>query len=350
MSILIALLQIVVVGLGSAAVLAFLLSNFRYRKLELLAEEEAESRAQISPSALVIQLLADVRKEKVLLCRVQTPSATDNLKIRKLLDGTCRETDVHSAVENGVTLSRFLCLPDKAAGLGNRVMGLLKEHGFTEGSVLIWQPELDTEALLTWILCGDNHEPTGPLRLAVQVPPESEEEPAESGGSSAIDPVTGVFREDRVSRAIRRKLAEQNRRRQEVTMMRVFLHAPEEENERNCIMKQSADLLMQGCRESDLIGRSGPAEFVLCLEGPAGKMEGAARRMHRVLADAGLPGSFGLASMPEHGDNPGQLFDRAGLAVEKSSDKAHDSVTWFDTTMERSQESDGRETFVKEEF
>jgi GGDEF domain-containing protein len=343
-----AALQILVVAAGSAAVLAFLVSNFRYRKLELLAEEEAATKPQISPSALVIQLLAELRKHEVLLCRIQTPNRKDALSIGKLLKEQTREGDHHAVVENGVVISRFVCPLDHAERLGQRLVLLLKTHGVTQGSCMIWEPELDTEALMTWILQGDGHEPTGPLRVKVDVSEAAELKNIDGRESLAIDPVTGVFREDRVSRAIRRRLAERSRLKKEGTMIRVLLDVNGKDADPQ--MKGVADILMANCRESDLIGRSGAAEFVLCLDGQKEEMENAARRMQQAITLSGVSTRFGLTCMPEHGDSPAQLFDRAGVAAESVTESDSETLAWFDPEMEAQPDTGEKGNFVKEEF
>lgn len=334
-----------VVGLGSAAVLAFLISNLRYRKLELLAEEEIKSRPAVSPSALVIQLLADLRKEEPLLSRVQTPNPKDAQAICRLLSTNCRKEDVHRVVENGVVVSRFTCSLDHAEGLGKRLVSILTANGFSEGACSVWEAELDTEALLTWVLKGDGHHPTGPMRLKVDVSDAvREQEPPES--SPAIDPVTGVFRQDRVSRAIRQRMADRSRQKHSVTLLRIQVGAPDSSGVQDEVMKKTAGVLMAGCRETDLIGRSGESEFVLCLDGQPDALEAVAYRLHNQLREGTVETRMGMASLPDHGDNPGVLFESAGKALEVMKG----SVEWYDPSMDVSSNEEEPTQFGKEQF
>ena len=338
-----------VVAAGSAAVLAFLLSNIRYRKLELLADDEASTRPRISPVALVIQLLAEFRKEEDrLLCRIQLPGDGDLKRLADLLRKHTRADDVHTVVENGVVVSRLRCPADKAGACAVRWAALLKSNGFQQGSLLMWQPERDQESLLNWILKGDQQAPTGTLRVVVDVPQPSPEDM--SGDSPAVDPVTGVLREDLVSRAIRRLLAERKRTREPVTMIRVNLQQLPEDRSRDEVMRGMADVLLKNCRESDLVGLSGALEFVLCLEGTLLQAEPAARRIAAELRARDLPGNFGLASMPDHGDSPSTLFERAGLALETTWIPGNPEVGVFSEEMAGQPDTGEAGGFGKEEF
>jgi hypothetical protein len=173
-------LQMVVLGLGAAAVLAFLVFSLRSDRSPAFADSSRTVNRPVSPTTLADRLVAEASCKRLLLCRIQTPSAGDAVKIKRLLDREFHEHGVHLQVENGVVVSSLASEDRLVDQLGHTLQELLKRHGFTEGSCLFWTPVASAEALLTWILRGDQRAPTGPLRIRMDVRNESVDESEKS--------------------------------------------------------------------------------------------------------------------------------------------------------------------------
>jgi len=171
MSILTEGLKWIVLLAGAGAVLAFFIHNIRSPKSVALREPASSERGQaVSPTALVKILMQKSEDQQLLLRRIQTPRPTDPKKMIPLFETT---EGTHVAVENGVLVSYFPDYSGNADQLAKETMHLLNQNGFMEGSCVLWTPECTEEHLLTWILRGDNRQPTGPMRLQVDVSAKS---------------------------------------------------------------------------------------------------------------------------------------------------------------------------------
>ena len=153
--------------------LAFFIHNLRGKRSGDTASAGSAKDSRISPTALAGMLMEESDPQKLLLCRIQTPKPADLHRVRRMLEQHGNPDAVHYSVENGVVVSCYRRTAEQAESLGNETVSLLRENGFMEGSCLMWSPTMTSEALLTWILRGDNHQPTGPMRLNVDVSPES---------------------------------------------------------------------------------------------------------------------------------------------------------------------------------
>jgi len=169
-------LQMVVLGVGVAAVLAFLVFSLRSDRSAAAADPSLAAHRAVSPSVLANRLVTDVSSKPLLLCRIQTPMAGDALKIKRMLDRELPAAVDHVQVENGVVISSLESEDLRVEPLGEKMLGLLKQHGFTEGSCFFWTPVANAEAVLTWILRGDQRAPTGPMRLKMDVRTEPVDE------------------------------------------------------------------------------------------------------------------------------------------------------------------------------
>ncbi|MDA3875210.1 MAG: GGDEF domain-containing protein, partial [Kiritimatiellae bacterium] len=329
MIILIAALQVVMVAAGSFAVLAFLVSNLRYRKMQLEVQEEAATR--MSPSGAALLVLEAVREKPVGALRIETEAPERGEEIRFLLQKHVRKEDQVRLLQSGVHLVLVDCPEYSLPRVASRIVAILKSHGVDKGTLAMSMPELNTESIFTWIQRGNSTNPVRNQRGGWTVLPEngpSEEEEAATT-SPSVDPLTGVLRPDRVSRAVRRLLATHRRVGTEMSLIRVNVDQLDEVNQRvgreagDRVLKRVADELMASCRETDLIGRVEEDEFVLCLPATSKQSVLAARRMSEKVKDATLKvgdkeihfsAGFGIATMPVVGRNPTILFVRAGWA------------------------------------
>ena len=175
MSIVAEVLKLVLLVLGAAAVIAFVIHNIRSEKAAAKRKNPSEHDRAVSPNALANRLIKDVESSSVVLCRIQTPKASECGRIRKLLEEQGHSESSHIAVENGVVVSCYPHAMDQVETLARTTQTILKDSGFSEGSCLFWTPRLNSEALLTWILRGDNRQPTGPMRLGLDVSNDSVE-------------------------------------------------------------------------------------------------------------------------------------------------------------------------------
>ncbi|MEX2606647.1 MAG: GGDEF domain-containing protein, partial [Kiritimatiellia bacterium] len=365
LSILISVLQVVMVAAGSFAVLAFLVSNLRYRKMQLEVEEEASTR--MSPSGAALLVLEAVREKPVGALRIQTDAPERAQEIRYLLRDHLRETDQVRLLQSGIHLVLVDCPENALPKVAFRVVAILKSAGLARGTLSMAMPELNTESIFTWIQRGETVAPNGNQKGGWTVLPENwpadEKEIVEAGPS--VDPLTGVLRPDRVSRAVRRLLATHRRMGTEMSLIRVDVDQLGEMN-RNLgreagdrVLKAVADVLMASCRESDLIGRVEEDEFVLCLPAASEQSVRAARRMSEQLKEALLQAGekqirfsagFGIATMPGDGRNPKMLFDRAGWALLEAKKKGRGLCVAFSPGMEPAAHEEGADVGSPESF
>jgi GGDEF domain-containing protein len=107
---------------------------------------------------------------------------------------------------------------------------------------------------------------------------------------------------------------------------------------------------MENCRETDLIGRSGEQEIVLCVVASREQGRHIGERIWNQLADKGLRTHIGLSAMPDDGDHPTRLFERAETALTTARETESGAVQMFEASMEPSRQEDAPETFGKEIF
>lgn len=353
------------VAAGSFAVLAFLVSNLRYRKMQLDVQEEASAR--MSPSGATLLVLEALRTSPVGLLHIRTDAPERMEEIRDVLTRHLRETDQVRLLQTGIHLVVVDCPEAALPRVASRLAAILKSTGLTKGTVSMAMPELDTESVFNWIQRGNTETPTRDQKGGWVVMPEEwpgEEEATGEAGPS-VDPLTGVLRPDRVSRAVRRLLATHRRLGTELSLIRVDVdqlgdlnhHLGREAGDR--VLKAVADSLMASCRETDLIGRVDEDEFVLCLPATSEQCVLAARRMSDRLKEAGLQvgdkhihfsAGFGTATMPADGRNPKMLFDRAGWAMREAKKKGRGLCLAFTPGMEPSTREEGSDTASPESF
>jgi hypothetical protein len=174
-------LQMVVLILGAAAVLAFLLHNMRSRPSPAFPETNVNPDRAVSPTVLAKRLAAAAEQGEGVLLRIQTPSASDSFRIRRLLVSPDLPEADPVAVENGVVISWISVPAHRVKDLAPRLLTLLHKAGVAEGSCHFRGPARDTETLLTWILRGDGRAASGPLRMVLDESIERVDPPQEDG-------------------------------------------------------------------------------------------------------------------------------------------------------------------------
>lgn len=353
------------VAAGSFAVLAFLVSNLRYRKMQLEVEEEAAAR--MSPSGASLLVLEAVRKKPVGALRIQTDAPERAEEIRSLLTEHLREKDQVRLLQSGIHLVLVECPEAALPRVASRLTGILKSAGLSKGTISMSMPELDTESIFTWIQRGEAVTPAENQRGGWGVVPGNwpRDEEVSVEESSSVDPLTGVLHPDRVSRAIRRLLATHRRVGTEMSLIRVDVDQLGEVNltlgreAGDQVLKAVANCLMVSCRETDLVGRVEEDEFVLCLPATSEQSARAARRMSDHLKEVMLrvgdkeirfSAGFGIATMPVDGRNPKMLFDRAGWAMREAKKKGRGLCVAFSPGMEPSTHVEGADISSPESF
>jgi diguanylate cyclase (GGDEF)-like protein len=151
------------------------------------------------------------------------------------------------------------------------------------------------------------------------------------GQDHLLDPLTGVLHPARVPHAFRKLLATGRIRNRPLCILRIDVDGMNEINQHlgrpagDAVLRGVAQRLMRHCRESDLIGRLGDDEFLICLYGLPDDILGAAQRMAAAVRAEAVPSGdasvnctvcIGLAGAPAHGQSPGALFEAAGLALQ----------------------------------
>jgi diguanylate cyclase (GGDEF)-like protein len=303
MQILFSVLLMMAVAGGAFGVLAVLVSHLRYQKLILLAEQEAEGVLSADSAAFLI-----LEKQR----------------------------------RGPVAVVQFFCATDPFDGVKDVL------QASTRVSDSVWQ--LGEDHFLVCLCCEPEN-----------LPSVADPEP-----SAVVDEVTGVLGAAYAPRALRGLLAEKRRRNLPLSIFRVDVDRLAVYNEGvlgrrggDAVLKRVAEILMSTCRETDLIARLEEDEFLIAVAGNADAMSKIAERMcERVRENVlNIDGetfrvtiSIGLARMPEDGQNPNGLVQRAGLALQVAKQRGRGVWRIFDLEMIKVQKSVDRSEEVREEF
>ncbi len=199
------------------------------------------------------------------------------------------------------------------------------ENGHTADALLAAVEESLPRALegAGWALAHAEAPPAG----------EATADAAASDETHLLDELTGVLKPARVGSALQKFVARFRRDESPVTIVLCDVDGLDQYNNHygraagDAILRLTARLLMDHCRETDLIGRTGEDEFVICMPCRPAKALVAARRMTAEIKKATLEhggnrlrftACMGLAGFPEHGGSPVQLYDRARIALENA--------------------------------
>ncbi len=173
-------------------------------------------------------------------------------------------------------------------------------------------------------------------------------EPPLSAPKGLLDPVSGVLRSERIGTAVQKYLARHRHDRRPVSILIVEIDHFDRYVERygreagDAILKGLGDLLQRTVREDDLIGRTGAHEFLLALVCSAKNALIAAQRISGAVKRAVFPVagsslkitlSIGIAGYPDHGVNPGHLFDAASVALAAAREKGRNMCLLYDPSM-----------------
>jgi diguanylate cyclase (GGDEF)-like protein len=148
-----------------------------------------------------------------------------------------------------------------------------------------------------------------------------------------LDELTGVLKPSRVGSALQKFVARFRRDEMPISIVVCDVAGLDQYNNHygrpagDAILQLTARMLMAHCRETDLIGRTGEDEFVICMPCRPAKALLAARRMTAEIKKATLEhggnrlrftACMGVAGFPEHGGSPVLLYDRARLALDNA--------------------------------
>lgn len=341
-------LQTLAVAVAAFAILALLAGHLRYRKLVLLAEEEAENLLPV-PSAVLL-LLERLRRETLCLLEIRPSGGADLPALKSAVRNWVRVGDEVWRLEGGALLVALRTGAPNLPAVADRLQSHLARESVTAGRMRLFAPSADPEELLSWLEASDAAAPAEGWTRDPGTWPYPEEAPPPS---PLVDPLTGVLRPERVPQALRRLMASHRRRNLPLTLVRVDVdHLAEVNREHgreagDAVLRRIGELLMAGCRETDLIGRVEEDEFLICCPGPPDRMAGVAARLSDTVRDTAIPVegtplrctvSCGLASAPAHGQNPNALFERAGLALASAKQRGRGSCRVFAPDMRPARE------------
>jgi len=303
----------------------------------------------LSPSAAVILILQKLReKDKntgLGLIRVDSPQKDRGRGAGDMLRDLLRGDDQVILLETGVLIALVKVPPENIPLIAQRLIPLFRAKGYERGSLAMWVPEWETEAIFEWIQKRPNQHPQSGWNLHPETWPFKPE--VLSPGPS-VDPLTGVLKSDRVPRALRRMMAVYRRIGETASLIRLDIDQLDSYNRSygeetgDLVLKTVADLLMDNCRENDLIGRMQEDEFVIAIHGNHEDVMKAVRRMSAKVKNHTLNHeekqirfsiSCGLSSMPEDGRNPMLLLERAGWAMQEAKKRGRGTSMAFHPDM-----------------
>lgn len=334
-------------AVGALLVFAFLLSYSRYRKMQLEAADHAEEL--LDPAAAVLLILETLRaakdEERPGLLRLCFTRPAEGNILRPFLQAHLRSVDQSFLLDSGDCLILLKCPPENLPAVARRFIPLLTAQGFAEGTVRMCIPELDPPGLVAWV---QNEELPRPQNTWTLDPAAWPYLKPVIPASVSVDPLTGVLKPDRVSRALRRLLATHRRAGGEMSLVCLDVDQLAAYNETrgretgDQILKMVAEILMANCRETDLIGRLEEDTFILGMVGQPEALLQAVRRMSDAIKNASIAlenndirfsAGFGLASMPGDGRNPLVLMERAGVAMAEAKKRGRGVCVAYDVSM-----------------
>ena len=347
MSYLIATLQLLGVGIGAFAVFSLLLSYSRYRKMQLVAEDKADGLLSATEAVFLIlgELRLHLKQGQMGLVRVAVSPSIPESNFKEFLRLHVRKDDLIFQLEGGAFLILVQCPNENLPAVRDRLHQLMIKEGYHAGHLGIMVPEFDAQDIFNWIE-GKTLE-VSPLDWSLY-PEEWPFQPDALPPTMSVDILTGVLKTDRVPRALRRKLAHLRRSGRRISLVRVDVDELAAYNRAHgrgtgdLILKTVAGLLMENCRESDLIGRLEEDAFVLAMEGEADDILGSLWRMSNLIKNTPLrmgendihfSAGFGLASMPSDGRNPQVLMANAECAMQEAKKRGRGVCVAFHASM-----------------
>jgi len=334
-----AVMLVLAVAAVAFPALLLLVSHLRYRSVLLAAEEEVAGVADSVSAALVV--LDRLRKRPPVLLRVLPGAPSDLPGLKDLLGGRLRSSDRLIELENGSLLILADTSPARAPRMAERLESLFVSQNVAGGEIRKHVPEGHIHPLLEWMRAPRAE--GGSWRHGPEEWPHGEEGAEPS--PSVVDALTGVLRSERVPQAMRRLLAARRKRQLPWSLLRVDVDHLEDYNRAHgreagdTVLRGVARLLMDQCRETDLVGRTEEDEFVVCVPVGPEKASGVAARLCEgvkglefLVGDARLKCtvSAGIASYPDHGLSPNALFSRAGIALAETKRRGRGRCGVFD--------------------
>ncbi|MDF3127943.1 GGDEF domain-containing protein [Kiritimatiellaeota bacterium B1221] len=355
------ILEMLGVAVGSFAVLTLLVSYLRYRKMQLISLDQVEGEMDASAAVMVmLTALQESKKRQEYTLLLFEPVMAEKVNaLRDFLHKNFRKEDRVFLLKRGSVLAFLQCPNEHLPATARRMVPLLTEAGFADGQLVLAPVVRDATHLLSllemkfepsrsegWVIHpGDARDLVYPEGTR-----DSEDQDAEAVSPGAsVDPLTGVLKTELVPGAIRRLLAAQRRMGHSVTLVQVDLDELETYNASygreigDAILKQTAAVLMENCRESDLIGRWDEDAFMLCMVGKDDDLLRAAVRMsnqikrHPLLqgeTQIRFSAAFGLASLPNDGKNPVVLLERAGWALQEAKKRGRGTCVAFQPSLQ----------------
>ena len=176
------------------------------------------------------------------------------------------------------------------------------------------------------------------------------------GQAHLLDELTGVLKPNRVGPAIQKFVARFRRDELPVSVLLCDVDGLDQYNDHygdaagDAILKLTADLLMNHCRETDLIGRIGEDTFVICMTCRPSQAVIAARRMTAEIKKANLQHGgnrlrftvcMGVAGFPDHGGSPVKLYDRAEMALEAAKARGRSLSIEYEVALDPTRRAQG---------
>ncbi|WFB35077.1 GGDEF domain-containing protein [Kiritimatiellota bacterium B12222] len=334
MNILVIIIQLLLFSAGAFVVLALLMSHLRFRKMQLTAEDHEEGILQISEAVLLLmkRLRSQKNAQLGLIC-FDLASVSDEEALFERLKASVRKEDEIFRLPEQTFLGLFECPPENLPAVAQRLIPLLKREGVEGAQLSMRLLDFDVTALQVWM-----EQSVAGRKGAdgVVLPSEWPYQPEEMSQTAAVDDLTGVLKADRIPRAVRRMAASQRRAGRNMTILCADVDQLESYNEKygrafgDRLLKEAGRLLMDHCRERDLVGRWEEDCFLLVMKGDVADHLSAAMRISEEIKQARLEFEgaqirfsvgVGLASMPQDGRNPMVLIDRALLAMQEGKQR-----------------------------
>ncbi|GEM_PF-1195053 len=338
-------LVVIAVAAGTFAILTVLVSHLRYQHWLYEAEELATSVC--TPDAAALLFLDRMRRAPFGLIRLRLPESASESDRECLLKGI-RAEDLVLRMTSGELWVLLNLEPHHLPTVANRLRSRLEHSGIDRGRLALFYPDPTPESIGECTAPLPTDLPNHGWRQTPETWPFQDEN-LPPPASPAIDPLTGTLSPTRAPRAFRGILAVQRRRNSPLSVLRVdvdqlheYNSGPGGENAGDAVLQKVASVLMENCREDDLVARLEGDEFLICIQDneetalrAAQRISESVKQAHAELEDLKFrfTVSIGIAAFPSHGETPRALVTGAGLAREAASARGRGSCRVYHPDM-----------------
>lgn len=367
------IIQTVLVGGGCFAIAAALVSHMRYRRILEEAREQLKTGGDRDAFALAVSerlgfMGRNTRPFGLLLMQNRVTADLDEemqQMIREAVSGQLRKEDVLIHLRDGRLGLLVETERDNLTPIASRIRAGLKKQVFRLDERRTLRPDIaiamvsfpengeDADSLLQALdtampraLEGDGW---ALAHSSADAELSSEEPTVDPGQNHLLDELTGVLKAARVGSAIQKYIARFRRDEEPVSVIVCDVDGLDQYNNHygrdagDAILHLTARILMSHCRETDLIGRPGEDQFMICMPCRVEEAVKAARRMTAEIKKATLEHGgnrlrftvcMGTAGFPEHGGSPVRLYDRAVYAMEAAKERGRSLCIAFEKELD----------------